>query len=203
MQKLAEEAKPEIKKISPRLASFRKEEFQIIKTDKSEFMKPYPKLYAKKGKITAPFSSVISEEEKTKKPLDPHEIVGVFSGELRSSELTAFSSGTSSPSPWSRKKFLSMKSFSRNFSSMNTTKLTLEQQNKNLMNFCFERSAKILEFKLVDIVVTNSEHSVNKAINSAFLVNGLVEIFPSNLESSFAVVLSLDVENVLNFVISL
>ena len=77
LQKLAEEAKPDIKKISPRLANFRKEEFKILKNDKSGTLKLYPKLYAKKGKITAPFSVVFSEENKTKKPFDPHEIIGV------------------------------------------------------------------------------------------------------------------------------
>ena len=71
--------KPQIKKISSRLASFSGEDFQIIKFDKSEIPKIYGKLYTdkKKNKISVRFSQVLSEEKKTKKDLNPHEVIGV------------------------------------------------------------------------------------------------------------------------------
>ena len=76
LQALALEAKHLTKKISPRLP-FNKEEFRIIKQDKFEIQKLYAKLYTGKNKkITARFSIVLSEENKSK-ALDPHEVIGV------------------------------------------------------------------------------------------------------------------------------
>ena len=56
---LANESKPTVKKLSPKFANFHSDDFQIIKTDSSEFSKVYSKLYCKNDRITCPFSIVV------------------------------------------------------------------------------------------------------------------------------------------------
>ena len=77
IQDLSEKLKTQVQKICPRLANFRKEDFQIIKSDQSDGLKLYSKLYSGKNKITAPFSVVADSFSRSKKSSDPHELVGV------------------------------------------------------------------------------------------------------------------------------
>ena len=79
IQSLAMNNKPQAKKLNASFASFKEENFKIIKFDKSQKPKIYGKLYLTKNKINSPFFKGKTKKDgrKIKFRTDPHELIGL------------------------------------------------------------------------------------------------------------------------------